>query len=156
MPIICCLLRGKRFCCALFTTVLVCLDHDSLLVMWTPRGLKLSTRSTYGPVDVNGGVFGPSFPVVHNQLLCLAHVKGEVVVLAPHCQVSDLLPTGCLIAVGDQAYCCVVSKLNDGVGVVLGHAVVGEQGVQEGTKHAPLRGPCVDDQCGRCVVALIR
>ena len=61
------------------------------------------------------------------------------VVLAPHCQVSDLLPIGCLIVVGDQAYhCCVISKLNDCVGVVLGHAVVGEQGVQEGTKHAPL------------------
>jgi hypothetical protein len=30
---------------------------------------------------------------------------------------------------------------------------MGEQGVQDGTKHAPLRGPHVDDQCGRCVVA---
>ena len=28
-----------------------------------------------------------------------------------------------------------------------------EQGVQEGTKHTPLRGPSVDDQRGRCVVA---
>ena len=45
--------------------------------------------------------------------------------------------------------------LNDGVGVVLGHAVMGEQGVQEGTKHAPLRGPSVEDQRGRCVVAYI-
>ena len=36
--------------------------------------------------------------------------------------------------------------------VVLGHAVVGEQGVQEGTKHTPLRGPHVEDQRGRCVV----
>jgi hypothetical protein len=37
---------------------------------------------------------------------------------------------GCLIIVGNQAYhCCVVSKLNDGVEVVLGNAVVGEQGV---------------------------
>ena len=27
-----------------------------------------------------------------------------------------------------------------------------EQGVQEGTEHAPLRGPSVEDQCGRCVV----
>ena len=27
------LLRVNRFCCALFTTVLVCLDHVSLLVM---------------------------------------------------------------------------------------------------------------------------
>jgi hypothetical protein len=32
------------------------------------------------------------------------------------------------------------------------HAVVGEQGVQEGTKHAPLRGPSVVDQRGRFVV----
>ena len=43
------LLRGKRFCRALFMTVLVCLDHDSSLVMWTPRNLKLSTRSTTAP-----------------------------------------------------------------------------------------------------------
>ena len=49
--------------------------------------------------------------------------------------------------------CFVVSKLNDGVGVVLGHAVMGEQGVQEGTKHTPLRGPSVEDQHGRPVVA---
>jgi hypothetical protein len=33
-----------------------------------------------------------------------------------------------------------------------GHAVMGEQGVQEGTEHAPLRGHCVDDLCGGCVV----
>ena len=64
---------------------------------------------------------------------------------------SDL-PIGCLIVVGDQAYHrCVVSKLNDGVGVVLGHAVMGEQRVQEGTKQAPMRGPRVEDQRGRCV-----
>ena len=43
----------------------------------------------------------------------------------------------------------IVSKLNDDVGVVFGHAVVGEQGVQEGTKHAPH----VEDQRGRCGVA---
>ena len=43
------------------------------------------------------------FPVVHNHLLCLDHVEGEVVVLAPHGQVSDLLPIGCLVVVGDQA-----------------------------------------------------
>jgi hypothetical protein len=78
----------------------------------------------------------------------------ETVVLAPHCQVSDLLHIGCLIVVGDQAYhCLVVSKLNDGVGVVLGHAVVDDQGVQEGTKHAPLRGPSVEDRRGRYVAA---
>ena len=69
----------------------------------------------YSHVDVK--VFGSSFLVVHDQLICLAHIEVEVVVLATHCQVSDLLPIGCLIVVGDQTYhCCVVSKLNEGVG----------------------------------------
>ena len=96
---------------------------------------------------------GPLFPVVHNHLLSLDHIEGEVVVLAPHGQVSDHLPIGCLVVVGDQAYhCCVIGELNDGVGVVPGCAVMSEQGVQEGTKHAPLRGPWVEDQCGGCVV----
>ena len=100
------------------------------------------------------GLFSPPFPVVHDQLLCLAHIEGEVVVLAQNCQVSDLLLISCLIVVGDQAYRrCVVSKLNDAVGVMLGHAVVGEQGVQEGTKHALLRDSRVKDKRGKCVVA---
>jgi hypothetical protein len=55
--------------------------------------------------------------------------------LSWHCQFSYLLPICCLIV--DQAYHCVVSKLNDGVGVVFGHAVVGEQGIKEGTKYTP-------------------
>ena len=82
----------------------------------------------------DGGVLGPLFPVVHNKLLCFADIEREVVVLAPHCQFSDL-PIGRLIVVGEQAYhCCVVSKLNDGAGVVFGHAFLGEQGVLEGTQ----------------------
>ena len=88
------------------------------------------------------GVLGPRFPVVHNHFLCLDHVE-----------VSDLLPLGCLIVVGDQAYhCCVICKLNDGAGLVRGHAVKGEQGAQGGTVHTPPRGPRVEDQRGRCVV----
>ena len=70
--------------------------------------------------------------------------------MAPHCQVLDLLPIVSSLSVIRP--CCVVGKLNDGVGVVLGHAVMGEQGIQEGTDHAPLRGPRVEDQRGRCVV----
>jgi hypothetical protein len=68
------------------------------------------------------------FPVVHNHLhLCLDHVEGEVFVFSPHGQVSDLIPIGCLIADGDQSYhCCVISKLNDGFGVVPGRAVMSE------------------------------
>ena len=110
------LLREKRCCRALFTTVLMCLDHDSLLVMWTPWNLKLSIRSTSVPLMSMGRLFGHPFPVVHCRLLCLDYIEREVVVLAPHCQVSDLLLIGCLIIVGDQAYhACVVNKLNDGL-----------------------------------------
>ena len=36
---------------------------------------------------------------------------------------------------------------------MLGHIVVGEQGIQEGTKYTPLRGPSVKGQRGRRVVA---
>jgi hypothetical protein len=61
---------------------------------------------------------GACFPVVHDQLLCLADVEEKVVVLAPHYQITDL-PIGCLIVIRDQAYHRhVVSKLIEGVGVV--------------------------------------
>jgi hypothetical protein len=36
---------------------------------------------------------------------------------------------------------------------LFGHAVVGEQGIQERTKYTPLRGSSVKDQRGRRVVA---
>ena len=91
---------------------------------------------------------------VQDQLFSLAHIEVDVLVLPPYCQFSYHLPIGCLIVVGDQAYhCCVISKLNDGVGVVVGQAVMCEQGLQEGTKYTPLRGPSVEDQCARRVVA---
>ena len=112
--------------------------------------MKLSTCSTTAPSMRMG--LCPPFPVFHNPLLCLDHVEGEIVVLAPHGQVSDLLPIGCLVVVDDQAYhCCVIGKLNDDVGVVPGRAVMSERGVQEETEHAAMRGPCVEDQRGRCV-----
>ena len=56
-----------------------------------------------------GGVLGPPFPVVHNNVLCLDHVEGVVLVLAPHGQATDLLPIGCLGVVGD--HCCVIGKI---------------------------------------------
>ena len=37
--------------------------------------------------------------------------------------------------------------------VLFGHAVVGEQGVQEGTKYTRLRGPSDEDQRSRHVVS---
>ena len=99
----------------------------------------------FSPVDINGGLFGPPFPIVHDQPFVLLTLR-EVVLLAPHYLVSDHID--CLIVV--RNHCCVVRNLNDGVGVVLGHATVVEPGVQNGTNHAPLRGPSVEDQRGRC------
>ena len=58
------LLRGKRCCRALFMTVLVCLGHDSLLVMWTPKDLQALNLLHYITVDEKGGVLGPPFPVI--------------------------------------------------------------------------------------------
>ena len=46
----------------------------------------------FGPVNVNGVVLGPPFPVVHDHLLYLTDVEGEALVLSPHCQVYVLLP----------------------------------------------------------------
>ena len=66
--------------------VVVCLDRDSSLMMWTTLD-----PLHYSPVNINGGLLGLPFSVVHRQLLCLAHIEGEVVVLAPHCQCSDHL-----------------------------------------------------------------
>ena len=63
-----------------------------------------STRSTTSTISLL--MWMGTFPlslVAHHQLLGLTDVEGEVVVMAPHCQVSDLLLVGCPIAVGDQA-----------------------------------------------------
>ena len=59
-----------------------------------------------GSVEVDGDVPSLLSPVVHDQLLCYVDVVGEVIFLAPLCQGSHLLPVGCLIVVGNQAYHC--------------------------------------------------
>ena len=99
-------LRGKRLRCALFTTVLVYVDHDRFCDDVDTKELEALNLLHYSPIDVNGAMLGRPFPVVHVQLLCIADVEGDVVVLAPHSQVSDLLPIGCLIVVCGQAYHC--------------------------------------------------
>ena len=53
----------------------------------------------YSFVNENVGMLGPPFHVVRNHLLYLDHIEGEVVVVAPHRQVADLLPTDCLVFV---------------------------------------------------------
>ena len=86
--------------------------------------------------------------------LCLAHIEGEVVVLAPHCQFSDLLLIGCLIVVGDQANHFVSSaNLMMVLELCLATQFLGEQGVQKVTKYTPLRSPSVEEQFVRCFVA---
>ena len=54
---------------------------------------------------------------------------------------------GHLIVVRDEAQDgCVVSKLNDDIGAVLGSTVLNDQGVQEGAKHTALWYARVEDQ----------
>jgi hypothetical protein len=59
-------LRGNRFCHALFTTVLVCLDHVGDVDTKELEALNLLHCI---PVDENRGVLGPLFPLVHSHLL---------------------------------------------------------------------------------------
>ena len=51
-----------------------CVDHVNCLVMWTPRNFKLLTHSA-----IDGGVVTLTFPVVHDQILCLADVGRKIV-----------------------------------------------------------------------------
>ena len=68
--------------------------------------------------------------------------------MAPCCQDSDLLSVGSLIVVGDETQDgSVVCKLKDDVGAVRGHAVMHEQGTQEGSEYAALRGSGAQGQC---------
>ena len=60
-----------------------------MLLMWTP--LEALNLLHYRRVDENGGVLGPLFPVVHNHLLCLDHIEGEVVVLLPYSTYTEVL-----------------------------------------------------------------
>jgi hypothetical protein len=61
MPNLFILPRGNRHYRALFTIVLVCLDHVSDVDTKEFEALNLLH---YSPVDENGDVLGPPFPVV--------------------------------------------------------------------------------------------
>ena len=76
MPNLFSFLRGNRRCRALFTTVLVCFYHSSLLVDVDTKEFEALNLLHYSPVDENGGVLGSPFTVVHNHLLCLDYVEG--------------------------------------------------------------------------------
>ncbi len=58
-------------------------------------------------------------PEVNNNLLCLLHIQGEIVVPAPPGQAAHLTPVVCLISVANKTHhSCVIRKLNEEVGVV--------------------------------------
>ena len=49
--------------------LLVCVDHDKSLVMLDTEELEALDPLHYSPVDVNRGLLGPPFPIVHDHLL---------------------------------------------------------------------------------------
>ena len=96
------------------------------------------------PLDVDGCTWVSIPPEVHHELLGLLGIEQQVVGVAPLSQTSHLLPVGGLITVFVEAdHCGVICKLNDGVGTIDRSAVVGEEGVEEGTHHTALWYPSV-------------
>src|SRR4029434_6555309 len=106
--------------------------------MWTPRNLKLATRSTSVPL-IQIGVCAPPFVLLKStmsSLVCFS-VESQVVVGTPLCQVLNLLPVGRLIVVADETnHRCVICKLYNGIRTMYSCAVVGEEGVEERAQHA--------------------
>jgi hypothetical protein len=71
----------------------------------------------YSPIDLDRGIFGPPFPVVHDKLTLMERL------FSWHHTARSLTSSliGCLIIIGDQANQCWVVRNDDGNGVVLGH-----------------------------------
>src|SRR4029434_11169243 len=89
--------------------------------MWTPRNLKLVTRSTSVPLIQIG--------VCARPLVLLKSTMSSLVFL-----VLDLFSVGRLIVVTDETnHRCVVCKLDNGIRTMYRCAVVGEEGVEERT-----------------------
>ena len=104
----------------------------------------------YSPGDENGGLLGPPLLVVISLLLVTLRERLLSWHHAARSLTSSLYAALSRLAVRRTYRCCVIGKLNDGVGVMPGRAVMSEQGVQEGTEYAPLRGPqsgTTNDSC---------
>ena len=56
------------------------------------------------PVDVDRSVLTLLFSEVYDHLLRFVDIEGKVIYLTPLCQGPHLLPVGCLLVVGNQAY----------------------------------------------------
>ena len=101
---------------------------------------ELEAGDTYNnhPVNVDG-VMPASFllPEVHNELLCLAGVKEQVIVSTPCGQGLYLLPVGSLVVVSEASHRGVIRKL-DGVGSIHRLTVVGVEGLEEWAQHTAL------------------
>ena len=63
-----------------------------------------------GPDYVDEGMLPLLSPEVKDQLLNFVDVEREVIFLVALRQGPHLLPVGCLVIVGNQAYCCVICK----------------------------------------------
>ncbi len=93
----------------------------------------------YSAVYDYWGMCDPSPPVVHNDLLGLGDIQGEVVMPAILLHCCPLLPVGCLVTAGDHPHNCrVVRKLQDGVCGLCRHTVVGVEGIQKGAEDTTL------------------
>ena len=107
------LLWLNRRCCAFFTTLSEWVDKFRFSVVYAAE-LKAFHLLHCGLYNVVGDVLSLLFPEVHDQYLRFVDVEGEVVFLAPLRQGPYLVPVGCLVIVGNQAYrCCVVCRLDE-------------------------------------------
>lgn len=108
--------------------------------MWMPRNLKLGPWFHNSSIDIDGGMrVAPHSPGVHNDLLGLLGVKGQVVVGTPCCQVLDHICLYHLIIPSDQAcHCGVFCKPDYGVRIMYRNTVKGEEGVEKRAQHTAL------------------
>jgi hypothetical protein len=72
---------GKWHCRAPFMTMLVCMDHDRSLVMWTQSDFKLSERSTTAPPKWHHIPYGTT---IYGHLSNVVHYLGKRVPFGIH------------------------------------------------------------------------
>src|SRR4029434_2642736 len=103
--------------------------QESSSEMWTPRNLKLATRSTSVPL-IQIGVCAPPLVLLKSTINSLVFMVLRARLLLAH----------------HSAKCCVVCKLYNGIRTMYSCAVVGEEGVEERAQHAALWDTSVQDE----------
>ena len=84
---------------------------------------------------------------IHNELLILKDVKGQVVIRRPIGWVLDLIHVGHLVIPSDQAYHHgIIRGLDYGVWAINRSAAMDNQGVQKRAQHAALRNAGVQGE----------